>query len=94
MAKIGRENQKNFLVYAQRMVRENFIYNFHQQDLNYLSLNENDFTYKFAPFFNVNNVFKMMEELALAQRHIEQNIQAKIVFYDLALKIIILFKKQ
>ncbi len=93
MAKIGRENQRNFLKYAQNMIRENFIYNFHQQDLNYLSASENDFANKFAPFINENNVFKMMEELALAERHIEQNVQAKIVFYDLALKIIVLFKK-
>jgi len=92
MAKIGRENQKSFLSYAQRMIRENFIYNFHQQELNYLAPSENDFSSKFAPYINESNVIGMMEELALAERHIEQNVQAKIVFYDLALKIIMLLK--
>ncbi len=92
MAKIGRENQKSFLTYAQRMIRENFIYNFHQQDLNYLSPSEQQFSVNFSPFINENNVIGMMDELALAERHIEQNVQAKIVFYDLALKIIMLLK--
>jgi len=92
MAKIGRENQKSFFVYVQRMLRENFIYNFHQQDLNYMASYEQDFSTKFSPFINEGNVIGMMEELALAERHIEQNVQAKIVFYDLALKIIMLLK--
>lgn len=92
MAKIGRENQKNFLAYSQKMIRENFMYNFHQQDLNYLSKDESDFSYNFAPFINESNVIGIMEELSLAERHIEQNVQAKIVFYDLALKIIMLLK--
>ncbi len=93
MAKIGRENQKAFLIYAQRMIRENFIYNFHNQNLNYLSPTEQDFSAKFSPFINEGNVIEMTNELALAERHIEQNVQAKIVFYDLALKIIMLLKE-
>lgn len=92
LAKAGRENQKNFLSYAQRMVRENFIYNFKQEELNYLVPFEQDFSVKFSPFINEGNVIGIMEELALAERHIEQNVQAKIVFYDLALKIIMLLK--
>ncbi|MDR1678600.1 MAG: DNA polymerase III subunit [Prevotellaceae bacterium] len=93
MAKIGRENQKAFLAYAQRMVRENFIYNFRTAELNYQAPPEQDFSSKFSPFINEGNVIGMMNELALAERHIEQNVQAKIVFYDLALKIIMLLKK-
>jgi len=92
MAKIGRENQKGFLTYAQRMIRENFIYNLRQEDLNYLAPFENDFSSKFSPFINEANVIGIMGELALAERHIEQNVQAKIVFYDLALKLIMLLK--
>ncbi len=92
MAKIGRENQKAFLSYSQRMIRENFIYNFHKEDLNYLSPVEQSFSANFSPFINEGNVIEMMNELALAERHIEQNVQAKIVFYDLALKIIMLLK--
>ncbi len=92
LAKIGRENQKNFLGYAQHMIRENFIYNLHNDDLVYLAPYEKDFSAKFSPFINEGNVIGIMEELALAERHIEQNVQAKIIFYDLALKIIMLLK--
>ncbi len=92
MAKVGRENQKAFLAYAQRMIRENFIYNFHDENLNYLSPLEQNFSTNFSPFINEGNVIEMMNELSQAEKHIEQNVQAKIVFYDLALKIIMLLK--
>jgi DNA polymerase-3 subunit delta' len=92
MAKTGRENQKEFLAYAQRMIRENFIYNLKAQELNYLSPIELEFSSKFSPFINESNVIAIMEELELAERHIEQNVQAKIIFYDLALKLIMLLK--
>jgi len=35
----------------------------------------------------------IMSEFALAERHIEQNVNAKMVFFDLTLKIIMLLKK-
>jgi DNA polymerase-3 subunit delta' len=92
MSKIGRENQKQFLAYAQSMIRENFIYNFHETKLNYLSPDEQNFSSRFSPYINESNVIGMMEELALAERHIEQNVSSKIVFYDLGLKLIMLFK--
>lgn len=90
---VGRERQKKFLQYAQRMVRENFIYNLHQADLNYMTSYESDFSVRFSPFINERNVEQLVAELALAERHIEQNVNAKMVFFDLVLKIIILLKK-
>jgi DNA polymerase III subunit delta' len=93
MSKIGREQQKKYFIFAQRLVRENFILNLGQQDLNYLAPAEKDFSTRFSPFINHKNIISFMEELELAQRHIEQNVNAKIVFFDLALKSIMLFKK-
>lgn len=90
---VGRERQKKFLQYAQRMVRENFIYNLHQADLNYMTSYESDFSVRFSPFINERNVEQLVAELALAERHIEQNVNAKMVFFDLVLKIIMLLKK-
>lgn len=94
VAALGRERQKAFLTYCQRMIRENFIYNFHSPDLNYMSESEADFAVKFAPFINERNVIGIMEELSLAQRHIEQNANAKIVFFDFSLKMIVLIKNR
>jgi len=94
MSKIGRERQKSFFVYAQKMVRENFILNLHEEELNYLNNNEETFSQRFAPFINERNIESIMTDLAIAERHIEGNVQAKMVFFDLSLKFIVsLIKK-
>ena len=93
VATMGREPQKNFLVYCQRMIRESFICNFHRPEINYMNADEANFTSRFAPFVNEKNIFGIMDELSEAQRHIEQNVNAKMVFFDLALKMIMLLKQ-
>ena len=90
IAAIGRERQKNFLAYIQRMLRESFIYNFHNPDISYLSDEEQKFSSRFSPFINEGNVISIMEELSIAEQHIGQNVNAKMVFFDLALKMIVL----
>jgi len=92
-ASVGRERQKNFLSYAQRMTRENFIRNLQQAELNNLTSFEADFSQKFSPFINERNVEDLMKEFSLAERQIEQNVNAKMIFFDLTLKIIMLLKK-
>jgi DNA polymerase-3 subunit delta' len=94
VASLGRERQKGFLTYCQRMIRENFIYNFHTPDINYMSEGEADFAVKFAPFINERNVMGIMEELSLAQAHIEQNANPKMVLFDFSLKMIVLIKNR
>ena len=93
VAGMGREPQKNFLIYCQRMIRESFICNFHRPEINYMNVEEANFTSRFAPFVNEKNIFGIMDELSEAQRHIEQNVNAKMVFFDLALKMIMLLKQ-
>ena len=92
-ASLGREPQKNFLIYCQRMIRESFICNFHRPEINYMNADETNFTSRFAPFVNEKNIFGIMDELSEAQRHIEQNVNAKMVFFDLSLKMIMLLKQ-
>ena len=93
VAGLGRERQKNFLDYCQRMIRENFIYNLHQPEMNYLTRPEENFTIRFAPFVNERNVVGIMEELSEAQLHIVQNVNPRMVFFDFALKMIMLLKQ-
>lgn len=90
LAAMGRERQKHFLTYCQRMIRENFIYNFRHPGLTYLNQDEQNFSSRFAPFVNEWNVFGIMNELSEAQRHIEQNVNARMVFFDFSLKMIVL----
>ena len=93
LASMGRERQKNFLNYCQRLVRENFIFNLRRPEMNYMTATEQQFAQKFAPFINERNVIGMMEELSLAQIHIEQNVNPRMVFFDFALKMIMLLKQ-
>ncbi|MBR1498813.1 MAG: DNA polymerase III subunit delta [Bacteroidaceae bacterium] len=92
VAELGRERQKRMLEYFQQQLRENFIYNFHQPELNYLGREEENFSTRFAPFINERNVVGIMNELSDAGRDIAQNVSARMVFFDLALKMIVLLK--
>lgn len=93
LAGIGRERQKNYLKYAQRMIREYFVSNLNQPEIVYLSSDENSFGVRFAPFINERNIVDFMDELSLAEAHIEQNVNARMVFFDLCLKITMLLKR-
>lgn len=93
VASMGREKQKNFLEYCQRMIRENFIFNLKNKELNYMTANEENFASRFSPFVNERNVMGVMDELSEAQQHIEQNVNAKMVFFDFSLKMIVLLKQ-
>lgn len=92
-SKVGREKQKHFLQYAQQQVRENFIMNAHQPELNYQVEEERAFSTKFAPFIHPGNVEEIMNQLDVAERQIEQNGNAKVIFFDLCLQMIVLIKK-
>ncbi|HOO19374.1 MAG TPA: DNA polymerase III subunit delta, partial [Paludibacteraceae bacterium] len=89
----GRERQKNFLTYAQRMIRENFIFNLNEPALNYMTSFEKDFSLGFSPFINEQNVEELMNEFALAENHIERNVNPKMVFFDLLMNVVRLLKK-
>ena len=89
---LGREKERVFLSYAQRMLRENFIYNIRQPEINYMTTQEAQFSSRFAPFIHERNVYPIMEELSRAYDDIGQNANGKIVFFDLAIKMIMLLK--
>ncbi len=93
ISRIGREKQKSFLAYSLRLVRENFMLNINNKELVYLTKKELEFSEKFSQFINQENVYQIYEELNKAHSDIEMNAYNKIVFLDLALKIIKLIKK-
>ena len=90
MAGMGREKQKRFLEYFMQLVRENFMYNFRQEELCYMTQDEEEFATKFARFINEANVIPISELANRALRDIGQNANAKIVFFDFALQMIML----
>ena len=93
LAALPREQQRAFLAYCQHLVRENFVRRFRSDDLNYLRPDEAAFSARFSPYVNERNVFDFAAELADAERHIAQNGNAKMIFFDLTLRITVLLKK-
>ena len=90
MAGFGREKQKRWLTYFLRMIRENFMYNFQQEELVYMTEKEEGFARNFARFVNEANILPISDLANRAIRDIGQNANAKIVFFDFALQMIVL----
>lgn len=86
----GREKQKRFLDFFLRLTRENFMYNFGNPEIVYMTRNEEEFASKFARFVNEKNILQIYDLANRATRDIGQNANAKIVFFDLALQMIVL----
>lgn len=90
----GREKQKRFLDYCILMTRENFMYNFHEPSLCYMTPKEEAFAAKFAPFINELNIKDFNSIYNTAIRDISRNANDNIVLYDMALKVIILLRRK
>ena len=86
----GREKQKRMLDYFMHMLRESFMYNFRQPELSYMTQDEENFAKNFARFINEANIIDISNLFEESKRFIAQNANPKIVFFDLALKIIVL----
>jgi len=89
VAAIGREPQKSFLLFSLHLIRENLMLTLDQMKnrLVFMTGEEAEFSSKFHPFINQENIYAFADELNLAHAHIESNGNAKIVFLDLALRL-------
>lgn len=94
IATIGREKQKSFLMYGSRLLRENWVMNLKKTELVYLTAPETAFSEKFSPFITSKNIPYISKEFDLAAYHIGANAYNKIVFMDLALKLIRIFRNK
>lgn len=90
--KVGREKLKTFIEYSLSMLRENFILNQQQQSIVYLHNKEKEFSSKFYPFINERNIASLTKEFNEAYFHIERNGNAKIILFDLSLKIMMFLR--
>ncbi|MFD2246094.1 ATP-binding protein [Pontibacter ruber] len=85
--KLGRENQKNFLLYALNLFRKVTLYGVDASLISYLPPNELDFVQKFSKVITQNNAGQLAEELNQAHYHIERNANPKMVFVDSSIQI-------
>ncbi|MBN1252849.1 MAG: DNA polymerase III subunit delta [Bacteroidales bacterium] len=93
---LGREKQKEFIEYSLGLFRENFILNNLSEksnELNLFTTAEKEFSINFNKFIHINNIFDIYEEFNKAHLHIERNGMGKIIFLDLALKLVKLLRR-
>lgn len=90
VAAMGREEQKRLLTYFLRMAREAFVYNLRNPELSYMTKEEEAFCKKFARFVNEGNILGFQELYQTALRDIGQNANAKMVFFDITMKVAVL----
>lgn len=94
VAKLGRETSMQFIDYATRLIRESFLTHLHVRELLTLDSRETDFVAKFFPFINDKNVEELIALFDDARRDIAGNGNAKIVFFDLAVRVIMLIRRK
>ncbi|MFY9154228.1 MAG: DNA polymerase III subunit delta' [Prolixibacteraceae bacterium] len=93
VAGIGREMQKSLLNYFLTSLRENFIYNLKNRELTFMSEAEEDFSKRFSPFINERNIVELTEVFETAFAHIGMNGNPRIIFTDVAFKVVKLIRK-
>ena len=93
MSPLSVESRQRFCGYCQRQVRENFIANLKIAQLNYLNKEEMAFSRNFSPFINERNVEQLSSLFNEAREDILANGNGKIIFFDIAVKVILLLKK-
>lgn len=94
VAALGREMSMQFIDYATRLVRESFVMHLHVDELLTMSAAEREFVNRFYPFINEKNVIDIITRLDLCRRDIAANGNAKIILFDLAVRIIILLRRK
>lgn len=88
ISKMGRKHQKLFLSYAVKIIRECLILNFANSSL--LKTNEKEYAFisRFSPFIHEENSVMMVEEFEKSIKSIKRNANAKILFFELSLKMV------
>ncbi len=90
VAGFGREKQRRMLSYISGQIRENFMFNFQQPELTYMTEEEETFSKNFARFVNEANVVDLQKLIDRTIRAIGQNANPKMQFFDFALQMIVL----
>ncbi|MDR2425132.1 MAG: DNA polymerase III subunit delta [Prevotellaceae bacterium] len=85
-ASMSKERQKSFLVFAERLLRENFVLNVNPE-IAYLGFEELEWAKKFCRNINETNIFGLYRLINDCIPQIAQNGNSKIIFTDFVIKI-------
>ncbi len=94
LSKLGRENQKSFLLYAINMMRQAVLFKADMLQMIHLPAGESEFVQKFGKRYQLGQVEETVHLLEEAHYHIERNANPKILFLDLSLQLVLIFKYQ
>ena len=86
-ASLGREGQKRFLHYALHLVRQSIVGHYGAKELVRLTSAESAFLTKFSKFIHHDNVMALREALEEAHSDVAGNVNGKLVFVDLSLRV-------
>src|ERR1700710_232375 len=92
IAKMGRENQKNFLRYGVSFIRECCLLMAGAGNLVHLPAQELDTAQKMTNVMNIEQAQAISAELERTHYHVERNANPKILFLDVSLQIIKVLK--
>lgn len=94
IAGAGREAQKKFLNFSLLQIRENLVMNITASEPEVLNMapDEADFATKFNRFITPSNAPHIADEFNTAHQHISSNGNARIIFFDMALKLVKLIR--
>ena len=91
---LGREDQKTFILYAIRFLRNAFLLNFELDTMVHFESKNNFDLNKLAPFVHSKNFMALFQLFDRAFTAIERNVNGKMLFTDLALQITRLLHKK
>jgi DNA polymerase-3 subunit delta' len=94
MAELTREDLKHFLLYALDQMRQNLVLNYTSENISRFTESEKAFALKFSPFINHLNIEDIMLELEAAHRSVGQNVNNKILFFELSMRIFRLLNRK
>ena len=86
-ASLGREGQKRFLHFALHLVRQSMVGHYGAKELVRLTPAESAFLTKFSKFIHHDNVMALREALEEAHSDVAGNVNGKLVFVDLSLRV-------
>ena len=88
-----KNNQKQFLLYANHMIRQSILKNYTGEQLLTVSDQESQFLEKFAQFITGNNVYEFMDLFDQAFYQLDRNANSKILFTELCFNVMRYIRK-
>lgn len=95
ISRLGREEQKKFLLFCSELFRQALLLNYQAPSLVYMEPKVDKFKLEnFAPFVNGSNIADISREIDDAIYHIERNGNGKMILTDLSIKLTRLIHKK